>query len=157
MHDNTAILCNKYFWSCHHNTKSWFWISDHIEYQTRPMLFFFKLFKRLLTPSLWKFRSKFVLMPLVCCNKNLQNKAWICEKHVKYTQKSRQFYIKRVFLCQFHVTFISVLCQFYAKRPLRICNNFFEHGFDSPPLFWTMLKKTAEFVGDGIPNCRGPM
>ena len=156
MHDNTAILCNKYFWSCHHNTKSWFWISDYVEYQTRPMLFFI-LFKRLLTPSLWKFRSKFVLTPSVFCNKNLQNKAWICEKYVKYTRKSRQFYIKRVFLYQFHVTFISVLCKFYAKRPLRICNNFFEHGFDPPPLFWTMLKKRAELVGDGIPNCRGPM
>ena len=53
-------------------------------------------------------------------------------------------HFKRVFLCQFHVTFISVLCQFYTKRPLRICNNFFEHGFDPPPLFWTMLKKKEQ-------------
>ena len=111
MHDNTAILCNKYFWSCHHNTKSWFWISDYVEYQTRPMLFFI-LFKRLLTPSLWKFRSKFVLIPSVFCNKNLQNKAWICEKYVKYTRKSRQFYILKE---SFYANFMSLLYQFYVN------------------------------------------
>ena len=73
---------------------------------------FFILFKRLLTPSLWKFRSKFVLMPSVFCNKNLQNKAWICEKYVKYTRKSRQFYILKE---SFYANFMSLLYQFYVN------------------------------------------
>ena len=104
-------MTTRQYWSCHHNTKSWFWISDYVEYQTRPMLFFI-LFKRLLTPSLWKFRSKFVLMPSVFCNKNLQNKAWICEKYVKYTRKSRQFYILKE---SFYANFMSLLYQFYVN------------------------------------------
>jgi len=43
------------------------------------------------------------------------------------------------------------LCQLHAKRPLPICNNAFEHGFNFPHFFEKKNEeKTVELVGDGI-------
>ena len=43
---------------------------------------------------------------------------------------------------------------FVAKMPLKsykICSKFFEHGFDPPPPFGTMLKKTTDLEKEGTP------
>ena len=39
----------------------------------------------------------------------------------------------------------------FKKSIKKICNIFFEHGFDPPPPFWTLLKKTADLVKEGTP------
>ena len=36
-------------------------------------------------------------------------------------------------------------------KSYKICPKIFEHGFDPPPPFWTMFKKTADLVYEGTP------
>ena len=40
--------------------------------------------------------------------------------------------------------FVTFMLFFCKKKPLRICDNFFQHGFDLPPLFLNNLKKKLQ-------------
>ena len=46
---------------------------------------------------------------------------------------------------------MAIFCQFYVKMPLRNLH-FFEHWFDPPRPFWTMLKKNCRISEDVHPE-----